>query len=119
MLEHTESTSARPPEWLVAKLNDLLKVYVVSVSSNLHSEIESFVEGLLQSGVTIHETLMAHSLATEQILLGLGNRPGWHALGRSQILAYQLTMFFLASVKPDRDSTSMEWYEDAFVGTKT
>ncbi len=101
MLEHPESTPTHPPEWLIAKLSDLLKAYVVSVSSSLHGEVETFVEGLSQSGVTMHETLMAHSLATEQILLGIGNRPGWHAFGRSQILALQLTMFFFKSSKPD------------------
>jgi len=111
MLEQPEVTTTHPPEWLVAKLNELLKVYVVSISSELHDDVESFVEGLVQSGVTLHETLMAHSMATEQILLRLGHRPGWHALGRSQILAYQLTMFFLRSLKPSSNSSGIDWCE--------
>lgn len=115
MLEDSDCSLAHPPAWLVSKLNELLKAYVVSVSEDLNGEIESFVDGLLQSGVTVHETLMAHSFATEEILLGLGNRPGWHTLGRSQILAHRLTMLFLESLKPNGDPAGIGLVADQVI----
>jgi hypothetical protein len=38
------------------------------------------------------EALSAHTLAAEKLVLGLGNRPAWHILGRANLLAYELIM---------------------------
>ena len=86
-----------PPQWLVKKLGELLRAYVVSVSGDLADEVRLLVGILEQSGVILNEVLMAHSVATEQLVIGLGNRPAWHVLGRSQMMAYELLMHFSKS----------------------
>lgn len=84
--------TSQPPEWLVDKFAELLRAYVVAVSGDLADEVGQLVSGLKQSGVTQCEALMAHSVATEQLVISIGPRPGWHMLGRSQMLAYEVML---------------------------
>lgn len=85
---------ARPPEWLVRKFLELLRAYVVSLAVDWNDELAQLVDGLRRSHVSLCEALMAHSLATEQLLLGMGRRPGRRVLDRSQMLAYALVVQF-------------------------
>jgi len=50
------------------------------------------VQRLDKSEVTLPETLMAHTVATETLVLGLGSRPAWHVLSRANLMAYELMM---------------------------
>ena len=81
-----------PPAWLVEHFLELLRNYVVSGTGNLRDEVSQLVDRLEHSEVTLAEALSAHAQAAEELVLGLGNRPAWHILGRGNLLAYELVM---------------------------
>lgn len=91
-LSGDEVDGACPPPWLVNHFTDLLRIYVVSGTGTLREEVSELVDRLEHSEVTLAEALMAHTLAAEELVLGLGNRPAWHILGRANLLAYELIM---------------------------
>lgn len=95
LLEHVddfEEADPNPPSWLVDYFQDLLKMYVVSGSGNHRDEVTQLVDRLDHCEVTLSEALAAHTLAAEQLVLSLGNRPAWHILGRANLLALELIM---------------------------
>lgn len=95
LLEHiaiSSSADPHPPSWLVEHFLDLLRIFVVSGTGTLRDEVTQLVANLEDSEVTLAEALTAHTLATENLILGLGNRPAWHILGRANLLAYELVM---------------------------
>ena len=81
-----------PPEWLVDKLLEMLRLMVVSGTGKLHDEVEILVARLEHSEVTLIEALSASYLAAEQLILGLGSRPAWHIVGRTNMLVLELTL---------------------------
>lgn len=88
------SCDARPPDWLVKKFDEVLRAYVVSAADDWTDEISQLVAGFTNCGVTLCDALMAHSLATEELLLSQGQRPGRRISERSQILAYAIVVQF-------------------------
>lgn len=94
LVEHVDEsqTDPHPPAWLVDRLFELLRIYVVTGSGRLREDVAQLVEPLEQCEVTLAETLMAHCAATQRLVQGLGNRPAWHILGRANLLAYELVM---------------------------
>ena len=97
------STPAQPPIWLTNKFLELLRAFVVSAATNMDAELSQLVDGLLTSRVSLNEALMAHSLATEQLLLGMGRRSGKRLSERSQTLAYALIARFESGVTHMQD----------------
>lgn len=87
-------TNPTPPSWLTDRLEGILRAYVVSVGSDVSDEVQSMVCSLQKSGITQCEALLAHSVATERLMLSLGNRPGSHVLNRSQLLAFEMMTHF-------------------------
>lgn len=94
LLEHLDGKvqDPHPPTWLVQHFVELLRIYVVSGVGNPKTEVRHLVTQLKSSEVTLAEALMAHTVATEKLVLGLGNRPTWHVLGRANLMAYELVM---------------------------
>lgn len=95
LVEHfvaTEQHDPHPPAWLTECFLELLRIYVVTGTGNLRDEVTQLAGRLELCEVTLAEALTAHTLAAEEMVLGLGNRPAWHILGRANLLAYELVM---------------------------
>ena len=84
---------------------DILKCQLISTSSAV-DEISGFAQGLRQADVTLTECLLANSLATERIILGLGGRRGWFAIGQSHRIAMQI-MWVYQSCIPTSESAPL------------
>lgn len=81
------------PQWLVNQFADILRSRLMTTSADV-TEVSGFVTNLQQGGVTLIECLVANSVATERIILGLGQRPAWFALGQSHILTTQVMWLY-------------------------
>lgn len=95
LLEHEgdfSTSDPNPPAWLVEYFQDLLKMYVVSGGGSHRNEVRQLVDRLDHCEVTLAEALTAHTLAAEQLVLSLGNRPAWHILARANLLALEVVM---------------------------
>lgn len=94
LLEHAglESLDPHPPEWLVEEFLELLRISVVSGTGTMRDEVSQLVTKLERCQVTLAEAMMAHTLAAEKLVLGLGTRPAWHILGRASLLVYEVVM---------------------------
>lgn len=86
------NTDAHPPTWLKDQFLELLKVYVVSGRGNPRDELGHLLHTLKKCHVTLTEALLAHAFATEELVLSLGQRPAWHVVSRSNLMAYELVL---------------------------
>ena len=64
-------------------MEDLLRAYLIAVADELPDEVAQRVDSLRQSGVTLDEVLLAHSVATERLLVNIGSRSGWLSWGEA------------------------------------
>ena len=88
-----ESEMGQVPEWLIERFEQMIKARAMSGSSR-DRDLVTLIDCLQKSGLPLLDCLLANSLASERIMLGLGQRPGWFVLGQSQVLAYQLSLSF-------------------------
>ena len=95
IMHKEQDESATPPGWLVDHFRHLLRNYVVMGCGNLSAEVAQLVQQLGQYEVTLRESLVAHTVAVEELVLGLGHRSAWHVISRGNLLAYELILQML------------------------
>lgn len=86
------STSDAAVAPLERSYRDLLRCYVMMGAGNLSSEMERFLELVVNSGLSARRILELHLRAVEELVQGLRSRSSRHVLNRADLLILEVVV---------------------------